>query len=136
MAAPIQIRAHEEPLPTAEMARASHQNDALVNAAYPNAQAAPINAAHVGSYGAGGDFAPVTRPSDTDRPRGCAWSNQSVAGQLVNVELEAAFQSYPVTCSRHHVLIMSSQFQPQEIAARSMRLLPVALTKGGCVTEH
>jgi hypothetical protein len=85
MAAPIEVRAHEEPLPTAEMARTSHQNDALVNAAYPNVQAAPISATHIGGYGAGGDFAPVTRPSDAHRPRGCAWSNQSNAGELVDV---------------------------------------------------
>src|SRR6516164_8989017 len=103
MAAPIEIRTHEEPLPTAEMTRTSHQNDALIKAAYPNAKAAPISATHVGSYGAGGDFAPVAaRPSDTDRPRGRARSNKSVAGELVDVELETAFQPYPVARSRHH----------------------------------
>jgi hypothetical protein len=93
-------------------------------------QAAPISATHVGGYGAGGDFAPITRPSDTDRPRSGAWSNQSVAGELVNVELQAAFQPYPIAWSRHHALAISTA---SDSCTTHERLLLVALTMGRCV---
>jgi hypothetical protein len=46
-AAPVETRAHKEPLPTAEMTRASHGDDALIEAANLNAEPALDSAAHV-----------------------------------------------------------------------------------------
>jgi hypothetical protein len=60
----IHARAHEEPLPTPEMARSCHQDDALIEPIGLNAEPTLTKLAHVCADNAVGRLAEPIRPPD------------------------------------------------------------------------
>jgi IS66 Orf2 like protein len=83
-----QIRAHEEPLPAAEMTRASHKFNPPVQRPDLNAQV-PLRAA----CKVRGDNPLAPLPPLNHRPSVSAGLNPAVANCSIDVELEPAFQA-------------------------------------------
>jgi hypothetical protein len=73
---PVHSRAHEIPLPTAEVPGARQENDPLVEAAKLDPEPTFVLAAHVGAHHAGGDLTPVRmRPRNSTTADVCAGLN-------------------------------------------------------------
>jgi hypothetical protein len=74
----MQMRAHEEPLSTAEMAPAGHQANELVQSSKSDAKPSVLFATHVRSDITRSNLLAgvAVRPSDTDRPGNCARLNE------------------------------------------------------------
>ena len=81
---PVSDRAHEVPLPAAEMSGARKENDPLIEASELDAKPALMRTAHIGANSAGGNFAPIRmRPPNKARA-------------YIRAVLDEAFFSEPV----------------------------------------